>query len=138
MGSARLKSSWLKDRYSWVNSDLEPLEPDYSLMSGSKLVADLVEYDYWNPAQADEAAAVEASPLPREDAPLLNVGELPVELQLPCIESGLLRLPLELQRAAWRKELAGGPRSPPRSALAWRPRRWSLLLAALSAIRCEL
>jgi hypothetical protein len=108
MGSARLKSSWLKDRYHWVNSDLEPLEPDYSLMSGSKLVADLVEYDYWNPTQADEAAAVEGKPLVPEDGTLLNVDELPVEMQLPCIESGLLRLPLQLQRAAWRKELAGG------------------------------
>ena len=51
-----------------------------------------MEWSYWNPANSEEPE------------PLLSVAELPEDLQLPCLESGVLTLSLDLQRAAWRRQ----------------------------------
>ncbi|CAE7251393.1 unnamed protein product [Symbiodinium natans] len=94
-GSERIDVSWLRDRFLWVDKNLVPLKPDFSLITASKELADLYEWDFHNPASA-----------PEEDKALMDISELPSELQLPCIESGLLRLPLELQLAAQRRSIS--------------------------------
>ena len=95
-GSGRYPSDWLKDRYSWVRKEdsgkFVPLEPDWSLIPGSKEISDLVEYQYWS-------AKSEA---PEEDEAPLSIEELPEALQWPCIESGILQVPLSLQKLAWK------------------------------------
>ena len=92
MGSGRLKTEWLKDRYLWVDSEHAPLEPDYSLIAGAKAVADLLEWSYHNPLDLTEKAT--------QVEDLMNVDELPLEFQLPCIQSGTLVLPLDLHLAS--------------------------------------
>lgn len=92
MGSARLKTEWLKDRYLWVDSEHVPLEPDYSLIAGAKAVADLLEWSYHNPLDLTEKA--------EQVEDLMSVDELPLEFQLPCIQSGTLVLPLDLHLAS--------------------------------------
>lgn len=51
IGSARLNSAWLKERYDWVkklvNGTLAPLPPDYSVIGGSKALTDLHELAFW-------------------------------------------------------------------------------------------
>jgi hypothetical protein len=69
-----------------------PVEPDWSLIPGSKEIADLVEYQYWS-------AKREA---PEEDEALLSIEELPEALKWSCIESGVLQVPLSLQKLAWK------------------------------------
>ena len=64
------------------------LSPDWSAVAGAKAVSDLVEWNYWNPADSEEPE------------PLLSVAELPEDLQLPCLESGVLTLSLDLRRQA--------------------------------------
>ena len=89
-------SEWLKDRYSWVTKEsgkMVPVQPDWSLIPGSKEIADLVGYQYWNSEDAMDTS---------EDQALLNLEELPEALQWPCVESGLLQIPLGLQKAAWK------------------------------------
>ena len=90
-GSGRMSADWLADRYRWRAGDV-PVEPDWSAVAGAKAVSDLVEWSYWNPANSEEPE------------PLLSVAELPEDLQLPCLESGVLTLSLDLQRAAWRRQ----------------------------------
>lgn len=94
-GSSRMQSSWLQDRYNWVDANLEPLEPDWSLLPGVKAVTDLIEYEYW---QGSETAEKDEA----EEEALLDLHELPETLQWPCIESGLLQVPLKLQALAWK------------------------------------
>ena len=106
-GSGRYPSDWLKDRYSWVRKEdsgkFVPLEPDWSLIPGSKEISDLVEYQYWSAK----------SETPEEDEALLSIEELPEALQWPCIESGILQVPLSLQKLAWKlSEEAGGKKAP--------------------------
>ena len=93
MGSARLRLQvdWLKSRYEWVSAEKVPLEPDYSLIAGAKAVSDLLEWSYHNPSEASESGSRS-----EESAALMEVSELPEELQLPCIESGVLVLSLDL------------------------------------------
>ena len=49
-------------------------------------MADLVEWSYHNPESQDETLESQVSEA------LLNVHEMPLDLQLPCIESGVLTL----------------------------------------------
>lgn len=105
-GSGRYPSDWLKDRYSWVTKEdsgkFVPVEPDWSLIPGSKEISDLVEYQYWSAK----------SETPEEDEALLSIEELPEALQWPCIESGILQVPLSLQKLAWKlSEEAGEKKS---------------------------
>ncbi|CAE7200793.1 unnamed protein product, partial [Symbiodinium sp. CCMP2592] len=100
MGSARTKPAWLKDRYSWLDASGIPAQPDWSALHGAKVVADLVEWSYHQSDSQDEALESQVSEA------LLNVHEMPLDLQLPCIESGVLTLSLDLQRAAWQKQLS--------------------------------
>ncbi|CAE7228958.1 unnamed protein product [Symbiodinium sp. CCMP2592] len=100
MGSARTKPAWLKDRYSWLDASGIPAQPDWSALHGAKVVADLVEWSYYHSDSQDEALENQVSEA------LLNVHEMPLDLQLPCIESGVLTLSLDLQRAAWQKQLS--------------------------------
>ncbi|CAE7473009.1 unnamed protein product [Symbiodinium sp. CCMP2592] len=100
MGSARTKPAWLQDRYSWRDSSGIPVKPDWSALHGAKVVADLVEWSYHHSESQDEALESQVSEA------LLNVHEMPLDLQLPCIESGVLTLSLDLQRAAWHKQLS--------------------------------
>ncbi|CAE7778430.1 unnamed protein product [Symbiodinium sp. CCMP2592] len=100
MGSARTKPAWLKDRYSWLDASGIPAQPDWSAPHGAKVVADLVEWSYHQSDSQDEALESQVSEA------LLNVHEMPLDLQLPCIESGVLTLSLDLQRAAWHKQLS--------------------------------
>ena len=91
-GSARYPSEWLQDRYSWVTKEsgkMVPVQPDWSLIPGFKEIADLVEYQYTS-----------------EDQALLNLEELPEALRWPCVESGLLQIPLGLQKVAWKLDSA--------------------------------
>ena len=106
-GSGRYPSDWLKDRYSWVTKEdsgkFVPVEPDWSLIPGSKEISDLVEYQYWSAK----------SETPEEDEALLSIEELPEALQWPCIESGILQVPLSLQKLAWKlSEEAGEKKAP--------------------------
>lgn len=104
-GSGHYPSDWLKDRYSWVTKDdsgkFVPVEPDWSLIPGSKEIADLVEYQYWS-------AKREA---PEEDEALLSIEELPEALQWSCIESGVLQVPLSLQKLAWKLSEEAGEKA---------------------------
>lgn len=86
MNSARLRPEWLLRRYEWVDESKAPLEPDYSLIAGAKAVADLLEWSYYNPVEDTED----------KSEALMNVSELPEEFQLPCIQSGVLTLSLDL------------------------------------------
>ncbi|CAE7422092.1 unnamed protein product [Symbiodinium natans] len=94
MGSARTKPSWLEDRFLWRVGSV-PVKPDWSAIAGAQAVADLVEWSLNHPHV-----------LSSEEEALLAVPELPEDLQIPCIESGVLTLSLDLQRTAWRKQLA--------------------------------
>ncbi|CAE7388555.1 unnamed protein product, partial [Symbiodinium sp. CCMP2456] len=67
---------------------------------GAKVVADLVEWSYHHSEPQDQDVEK------RVDEALLNVHEMPLDLQLPCIESGVLTLSLDLQRTAWQKQLS--------------------------------
>ena len=100
-GSARFPSAWPKDRFSWVTKEesgkLVPVEPDWSLIPGSKEISDLVEYQFWNPEESKDSSEEEA---------LLKLDELPESLQWPCVQSGLLQIPLSLQKAAWKLDSA--------------------------------
>ena len=89
MGSARLRSEWLLRRYEWVSESKVPLEPDYSLIAGAKAVADLLEWSYYNPLEDTEGNS-------EDSGTLMNLSELPEEFQLPCIQSGVLTLSLDL------------------------------------------
>ena len=95
MGASRMRSlDWLKDRYAWVDEEGIPLEPVWSMMTESGEVADLVEWDYWHGGQGE---------LGDEEEALLAIGELPPEMQLACLEQGVLSMSLDLQRAAWHR-----------------------------------
>lgn len=89
MNSARLRPEWLLRRYEWVDESKAPLEPDYSLIAGAMAVADLLEWSYYNPVEDTEDKS-------EDSATLMNVSELPEEFQLPCIQSGVLTLSLDL------------------------------------------
>lgn len=89
MNSARLRPEWLLRRYEWVDESKAPLEPDYSLIAGAKAVADLLEWSYYNPVEDTQDKS-------EDSATLMNVSELPEEFQLPCIQSGVLTLSLDL------------------------------------------
>ena len=83
-GSARFPSAWLKDRFSWVTKEesgkLVPVEPDWSLIPGSKEISDLVEYQFWNPEESKDSSEEEA---------LLKLDELPESLQWPSTDSSV-------------------------------------------------
>ena len=55
-------------------------------------MADLLEWSYHNPLDLTEKAT--------QVEDLMNVDELPLEFQLPCIQSGTLVLPLDLHLAS--------------------------------------
>ena len=77
-----------------------PVKPDWSALQGAKVIADLVEWSYHHSESQDEGLESKVSEA------MLNVHEMPLDLQLPCIESGILTLSLDLQRSAWQKQLS--------------------------------
>eukprot|EP00435_Cladocopium_sp_Y103_P029187 s1975_g7.t1 len=103
VGSARLQHAWLKDRYDWVekteDGKLVPVKPDYSLIGGSKALTDLAELALWQQPCDPEGPAEE------EDA-LVSVTELAPALQWDCFESGLVTVPLDLQKLAWKDTMS--------------------------------
>ena len=83
-------------------------------MAESGDVADLVEWDYWRGGQGE---------LGDEEEALLAIGELPPEMQLACLEQGVLSMSLDLQRAAWHRHMGMSEELKKRPRSAWLQRK---------------